>query len=145
MGARNYIAKVCIKNLKGSTGAIGETVFYNWFTLNFGGEVLHKQDAENDFKGIDFVCNKGHKYQVKATKKSTYTFNSKIETLPNYLTSDYYVLIQITDNFAYIEALYNQEYILDNAKASYNSNTSFVWKKKLNEQNIDLNQLFMFK
>ena len=86
---RKYIAKINITEalLKESTGYIGEKVFEQWFMNNFQGEQLFKQNADRDYQQIDFVDDKGYKYQVKATREKTYTFNCILEELKSAISA----------------------------------------------------------
>jgi hypothetical protein len=137
---RKYIAKINITEalLKESTGYIGEKVFEQWFSNNFQGEQLFKQNADRDYQQIDFVDDKGYKYQVKATREKTYTFNCILEDIEEHLASDVYVLIQIKNKVAYIETFYNKEYIKQNINQSFKYNNSFIWAKDLQQNVLDI-------
>jgi len=137
---RKYIAKINITEalLKESTGYIGEKVFEQWFMNNFQGEQLFKQNADRDYQQIDFVDDKGYKYQVKATREKTYTFNCILEDIEEHLASDVYVLIQIKNKVAYIETFYNKEYIKQNINQSFKYNNSFIWAKDLQQNVLDI-------
>lgn len=127
---RSYLAKIKIPVdlLSESTGEIGEEIFNIWFNRNFEDEHLFKQKADRDFNQIDFACEKGFKYQVKATKAKTYTFNSSIERISEHLNADKYVFIQIKNNYAYIEGIYEKEYITSNIIKSFKDGAkSFVY------------------
>ena len=134
---RTYLGKRSINCYEGmTTGEIGEKVFFDWFNNCFQGDVIHHQRLDRDFQGIDFACDKGWTYQVKATKGKTFTFNSDIEELPSHLRSDWYVFIQIKDNYAYIEGLYDKEDILKRAKNSFKYDNCFVWAKDLLQETL---------
>ena len=121
-----------------STGALGETVFKYWFGNNFNDEVLHKQKADRDYQGIDFADEKGYTYQVKATRAKSYTFNCKKEQIESKLNCDFYVLIQIKGEFAYIENIVKEDYIKENIVDSYSNGNSFIYAKDLQQQEIEL-------
>jgi hypothetical protein len=122
-----------------STGLIGEKIFELWFTLNFQGEKIFKQLADRDYQQIDFADEKGFTYQVKATKHRTYTFNCCLDDLRDHLNSDYYVFIQIKDNYAYIESIYLKTDILDKASVSFKSPSScFIWANDLLQQKLEI-------
>ena len=137
---RKYIARIELSDTLSAqrTGLIGEKVFHDWFTRNFQGEKIFKQSADRDYEKIDFVCSKGYRYQVKATKERTYTFNCDIEDIQEHLVSDVYVFIQIKNKVAYIETFYNKEYIKKNIKSSFKYNNTFVWAKDLQQNVLDL-------
>ena len=138
---RKYTAKIELIEKEFDTGMLGEFIFKNWFENNFNGEVLHKQSKDRDFEGVDFACNKGYTYQVKATIAKTYTFNCSLENLPDKLTCDFYVFIQIKDDYAYIEGIYKKDYVLDNAKSSYHYENTFLWAKDLQLDKVNADQL----
>lgn len=119
-----------------STGALGETIFKYWFCNNFNNELLHKQKADRDYNGIDFIDEKGYKYQVKATIARSYTFNCKKENIEKKLNADFYVFIQIKEECAYIEGFYNREYIESNIVNSFKNGNSFVYAKDLQQQEL---------
>ena len=136
---RIYLAKIDIaKIIKEDTGLIGEKVFEKWFKLNFNGEKIFKQLADRDYEHIDFADEKGYTYQVKATKGCSYTFNCQLEDVRDCLKADLYVFIQIKDNIAYIENLYDAEYVLSNMKASYKYNNCFIYSKDLLQYKLGL-------
>lgn len=135
---RKYLASFDISKLEGSTGFIGEHVFKLWFDKNFHEEFLTKQKADNDFRGIDFVDSKGLKYQVKATAARTYTFNDTIQYL-DHQKADLFVFVQVKDKIAYLEGVYNKDYIMKNAKPSFkNDKTCFVWAKDLLQYELEI-------
>ena len=138
---RNYLAKIKIPvDLSNkSTGKIGEEMFNIWFNRNFEDEKVFDQLADRDYQQIDFACEKGITYQVKATRAKTYTFNQPIDTLLEHLNADRYVFIQIKDNYAYIENIYEKDYILNNIKKSFKeSNQCFVYSKNLLQYKIEI-------
>jgi hypothetical protein len=138
---RNYLAKIKIPVdlLDKSTGKIGEEIFNLWFNRNFEDEKVFNQLADRDYQQIDFACEKGITYQVKTTKAKTYTFNSQINSILDYLNADRYVFIQIKDKYAYIENIYKKEYILNNAKKSFKeSNQFFVYCKNLLQYKLEI-------
>lgn len=138
---RNYLAKIKIPVdlIDKSTGRIGEEMFKLWFNNNFEDEEIFKQLADRDFQQIDFACEKGVTYQVKATKAKTYTFNSSIDSLLGHLNADRYVFIQIKDNYAYIENIYEKNYILNNIKKSFKeSNQCFVYSRNLLQYKLEI-------
>tara|TARA_R110002020_G_scaffold470122_1_gene695651 strand:- start:460 stop:891 length:432 start_codon:yes stop_codon:yes gene_type:complete len=136
---RNYIAKLKIsldhKNLK--VGTLGEIYFAKWFNANYQGESIFKQMADRDFQGIDFACQKGFTYQIKATDKKSFTFNSTIADAPNKLSATHYVFIQRHDDYLFIQGIYKKDQIL----------TSLVPSKMNKKQSfchaIDLLQYFV--
>lgn len=124
--------------MKFDTGPLGEYMFHHWFENNYQGEKLFKQKADRDFEGIDFSCEKGYKYQVKATKHRSYTFNVPLESLSEHLSCDLYVMIQLRDEYAYIESIYQKDEVLKLAKQSFKAeNECFIYSKDLQQ-----NQLF---
>lgn len=138
---RNYLGKVDISFLdeKESIGKKGEIAFKKWFESIYQNELLFKQKADTDFMGLDFADEKGNTYQVKTTSKKTYTFNCNLEDLPKHLKAKLYVCIQIINNDAYIEAIYNSYEILNSAKESYNyKGTCFIWAKDLQQYELEL-------
>lgn len=138
---RNYLAKIKIPVdlLDKSTGKIGEEIFNLWFNRNFEDEKVFNQLADRDYQQIDFACEKGITYQVKATKAKTYTFNSQISSILDYLNADRYVFIQIKDKYAYIENIYEKEYVLNNAKKSFKENNQFfVYCKNLLQHKLEI-------
>ena len=143
---RTYLAKIKIPdNLKKqSVGYIGEKVFEHWFKVNYNDEQLFKQKADRDYNKIDYADEKGFKYQVKTTSKKSYTFNCSTDKIKNHLTCDYYIFVQLKNNYAYIENFRTKQYILDNIIQSFKyKNSSYVkpenllqevlsiWKKKI--------------
>lgn len=138
---RKYIAKIKLFENNYNIGELGEYIFKYWFEKNFADEIMHKQLKDRDFEGIDFACNKGYTYQVKTTKEKTYTFNCSIENLEQKLTSDYYVFIQIKDDYAFIENIYDKDYVLNNIKESYHYKNTFIWAKDLQNEKVNLKQL----
>ena len=143
---RTYLAKIKIPdNLKKqSVGYIGEKVFEHWFKVNYNDEQLFKQKADRDYNKIDYADEKGFKYQVKTTSKKSYTFNCSTDKINNHLTSDYYIFVQLKNNYAYIENFRTKQYILDNIIQSFKyKNSSYIkpenllqevlsiWKKKI--------------
>ena len=137
---RKYIAQIALKreSCNVSTGALGETIFKYWFGNNFNNEVLHKQKADMDYIGIDFVDNKGYKYQVKATRAKSYTFNCKKEEINKKLTADFYVFIQIRKHCAYIEGFYDKDYINSKIVNSFKNGNSFIYAKDLQQQELSI-------
>ena len=138
---RNYIARIeLIPSMQGkSSGAIAEWAFSEWFYLTYQGEALHKQKADNDYNGIDFIDEKGIKYQVKGTQGRTFTFNCSLELLERHLTCDQYVCIQVHKKYAYIESIYTKKNILNLAKPSFNYKKScFIWAKDLKQYKLEL-------
>lgn len=134
---RTYKAKIDINKINHlSTGQIGEIIFEEWFNINYQGEQVFKQKADRDYEKIDFACEKGYTYQVKAAKYNTYTFNCDLEDIKDHLKADIYVFIQIRDNYAYIEDFYSQDYVLKNIQKSFKYDNSFVWAKNLNQHQI---------
>lgn len=136
---RPYLGKLMLPDewMKYSTGKLGELVFKTYFEGRFEGEQLFKQSLDRDYDGIDFADEKGYRYQVKATKAQTYTFNSPLEALSGHLTCDYYVMIQIRDKIAYVESMYTREDILMKAKSSWkDEKTCFIYCKDLLQQKL---------
>lgn len=136
---RTYLARIIIpaelKNL--STGQLGEKLFEYWFSLNYQGEKLFKQALDRDYEKIDFADSKGYTYQIKATKQKTYTFNCNLDNLKEHLKSEVYVFIQIKDNVAYIEYMYDKNYIFTNIKQSFKEkNQTFIYAKDLLQQQL---------
>jgi len=140
---RKYIAQIRLskesRNI--NTGALGETIFKYWFGNNFNNELLHKQKADMDYNGIDFVDEKGYKYQVKATRARSYTFNCKKENIEKKLNADFYVFIQIKEECAYIEGFYDKEYINSKIVDSFKNGNSFIYAKDLYQQELNLNNV----
>ena len=66
----------------------------------------------------------------------SFTFNSKLESLADHLRADFYVFVQYKGDYAYIEGIYNKDYVKANAKASYSSDTSFVYAKDLQQEKL---------
>ena len=131
---RKYLSRLRISPElnKLSTGQLGEKLFENWFSLNYQGEKLFKQMLDRDYEKIDFACQKGYTYQVKATRQKTYTFNCSLDNLREHLNSDVYVFIQIKDNIAYIEPMRDKNYVLTNIKQSFKEkNQTFVYAEDL--------------
>jgi len=138
---RTYLAKIKIPdNIKNeSVGSIGEKVFEHWFKKNFNDEHLFKQKADRDYNKIDYADEKGYKYQVKATSKNSYTFNCSSEDILKHLTCDYYVLVQLKNEYAYIEKLKTKQYILDNIIQSFNyNNSSYIKPENLLQQVLSI-------
>jgi len=138
---RNYLAKIELIEdyLSMSSGAIAEDIFEKWFRCNFQGESIHKQKADMDYKGIDFIDEKGIKYQIKGSKGKTFTFNCSIDDLGDHLRADKYVFIQLTNTCAYIEPIYSSEVILEKAKPSFQYKDScFVWSKDLQQYELKI-------
>lgn len=137
---RIYISKIALKKESKTinTGLLGEQIFKYWFGNNFNDEMLHKQKADRDYEGIDFVDEKGYKYQVKATRAKSYTFNCKKEKIIKKLKADFYVFIQIKEDCAYIENFYDKEYIKANIVNSFTNGNSFIYAKNLLQQEIRL-------
>ena len=138
---RNYLARIELteKDKTLSTGLLGETLFERWHCNNYQGEVLHRQLADNDYKGVDFIDNKGIKYQVKGSRGATFTFNCSLELLKTHLRADVYICIQIKEKVAYIEFMCDANNILDRAKESFQfENSCFVWAKDLQQYKINL-------
>jgi hypothetical protein len=138
---RTYLSRIKIppEIAKESTGFIGEKIFELWFTLNYQGEKIFKQLADREYQQIDFADEKGYKYQVKATKYRSYTFNCCLEDLSDHLNSDYYVFIQIKDKHAYIESIYNKSEVLNKVSVSFkDQNTCFMWANDLLQQKLEI-------
>ena len=120
-----------------NTGQLGELIFKQWFVQNFQGESIKKSSAEADYNGIDFSDEKGYTYQIKATRRKTYTFNCIIDDFKEHLKADLYVFIQIHEKYAYIESLYNKNEILNLARQSFKEQKScFVYAKDLLQQKL---------
>lgn len=137
---RTYKSKIKIpENLKNkSTGEIGQKIFEIWYKLTYQNEELFEQLKDRDYMQIDFADWKGYTYQVKATKEKTYTFNCQIDKLDIYTNSDYYVFIQVKKDFAYIEDIYEKEYILNNTIPSYKYDNCFIWAKDLQQEKLEI-------
>lgn len=138
---RTYLAKIKIPdNLKKqSVGYIGEKVFEHWFKINYNDEQLFKQKADRDYNKIDYADEKGFKYQVKTTSKKSYTFNCSTDKINNYLTSDYYIFVQLKNNYAYIENFRTKQYILDNIIQSFKyKNSSYVKPENLLQEVLSI-------
>jgi hypothetical protein len=134
---RKYIAKQNIEEFYNlSIGEIGEKVFEKWFKNNYFDEQIFKQNADRDFEKIDFVDEKGYKYQVKTTAARSYTFNCQIEDVSEHLNADIYVFIQIKNKVAYIEPFYNKDFILKNIIASYKYKNCFIYSLDLEQYKI---------
>jgi hypothetical protein len=138
---RTYLSRIKIpaEIEKESTGFIGEKIFELWFTLNFQGEKIFKQLADREYQQIDFADEKGYKFQIKATKHRSYTFNCCLDDIRDHLNSDYYVFIQIKDKHAYIEAIYTKSDVLDKVSVSFkDQNTCFIWANDLLQQKLEI-------
>jgi hypothetical protein len=138
---RTYLAKIKIPdNLKKqSVGYIGEKVFEHWFKINYNDEQLFKQKADRDYNKIDYADEKGFKYQVKTTSKKSYTFNCSTDKINNHLTSDYYIFVQLKNNYAYIENFRTKQYILDNIIQSFKyKNSSYVKPENLLQEVLSI-------
>ncbi len=138
---RTYLAKIKIPdNLKNqSVGCIGEKVFEHWFKVNYNDEQLFKQKADRDYNKIDYADEKGFKYQVKTTSKKSYTFNCSTDKINNHLTSDYYIFVQLKNNYAYIENFRTKQYILDNIIQSFKyKNSSYVKPENLLQEVLSI-------
>ncbi len=138
---RTYLAKIKIPdNLKKqSVGYIGEKVFEHWFKSNYNDEQLFKQKADRDYNKIDYADEKGFKYQVKTTSKKSYTFNCSTDKINNHLTSDYYIFIQLKNEYAYIENFRTKQYILDNIIQSFKyKNSSYVKPENLLQEVLSI-------
>ena len=138
---RTYLAKIKIPdNLKKqSVGYIGEKVFEHWFKVNYNDEQLFKQKADRDYNKIDYADEKGFKYQVKTTSKKSYTFNCSTDKINNHLTSDYYIFVQLKNNYAYIENFRTKQYILDNIIQSFKyKNSSYVKPENLLQEVLSI-------
>lgn len=138
---RNYLAKfkIPVDLLDKSTGKIGEEIFNLWFNRNFEDEKVFGQLADRDYQQVDFACEKGITYQVKATKAKTYTFNSSIESILEHLNADRYVFIQIKDDYAYIENIYKKGYVLNNIKKSFKEDKQcFVYCRNLLQHKLEI-------
>ena len=136
---RKYIAKIIIPDdlKKNPTGQIGEKIFEYWFNLNFQNEKLFKQAMDRDYEKIDFADEKGYTYQVKTTKAKTYTFNCDLEHLVEHLRAELYVFIQIDEKYAYIEPMYEKQYVIANIKKSFKEDKQcFVYAKDLQQQTL---------
>lgn len=137
---RNYVAKIKIPReiASFSTGKIGEILFEQWFNNNFQSEQIFKQKADRDFQKIDFACDKGFTYQVKTAAHNTYTFNCDLEDIREHLKASVYVFIQLIGDHAYIEGLYDADFVLSNIKKSFKYDNSFIWAKCLLQHTLDL-------
>ena len=138
---RNYISCIVLPNkIKNfSIGKKAELVFEQWFKLNYQNERIIKQKASEDYLGIDYADERGNRYQVKGTSCKTYTFNCSVEKINDNLNAHFYIMIQIKDDIAYIESIYNKDEILSIIKPSINyNNSSFVWAKNLNQHILEL-------
>lgn len=138
---RTYLAKIKIPdNLKKqSVGYIGEKVFEHWFKVNYNDEQLFKQKADRDYNKIDYADEKGFKYQVKTTSKKSYTFNCSTDKINNHLNSDYYIFVQLKNNYAYIENFRTKQYILDNIIQSFKyKNSSYVKPENLLQEVLSI-------
>ena len=138
---RTYLAKIKIPNnlKKQSVGYIGEKVFEHWFKVNYNDEQLFKQKADRDYNKIDYADEKGFKYQVKTTSKKSYTFNSSTDKINNHLNSDYYIFVQLKNNYAYIENFRTKQYILDNIIQSFKyKNSSYVKPENLLQEVLSI-------
>lgn len=138
---RTYLAKIKISdNLKKqSVGYIGEKVFEHWFKVNYNDEQLFKQKADRDYNKIDYADEKGFKYQVKTTSKKSYTFNCSTNKINNHLNSDYYIFVQLKNNYAYIENFRTKQYILDNIIQSFKyKNSSYVKPENLLQEVLSI-------
>lgn len=138
---RTYKSKIRIPKelLNESTGLIGEKIFELWFTLNYQDEKIFKQLADREYQQIDFADEKGFTYQIKATKHKTYTFNCCLDNVTEHLNSDYYIFIQIKNDYAYIESIYNTKDVLNKLCVSFkDQNTCFVWANDLLQQKLDI-------
>tara|TARA_R110001606_G_scaffold394421_1_gene565317 strand:- start:101 stop:520 length:420 start_codon:yes stop_codon:yes gene_type:complete len=138
---RTYLAKIKIPDniKKQSVGYIGEKVFEHWFKANYNDEQLFKQKADRDYNKIDYADEKGFKYQVKTTSKKSYTFNCSTDKINNHLTSDYYIFVQLKNNYAYIENFRTKQYILDNIIQSFKyKNSSYVKPENLLQEVLSI-------
>lgn len=137
---RTYKAKIKIPDnlLNKSTGDIGQQIFELWYKKNYEDELLFEQLKDRDYEQIDYADWKGFTYQVKATKEKTYTFNCQIDKLHNHANADFFVFIQLKNNFAFIENIYEKEYILNNTIPSYKYDNCFVWAKDLQQEKLEL-------
>ena len=138
---RTYLAKIKIPdNLKKqSVGYIGEKVFEHWFKVNYNDEQLFKQKADRDYNKIDYADEKGFKYQVKTTSKISYTFNCSTDKINNYLNRDYYIFVQLKNEYAYIENFRTKQYILDNIIQSFKyKNSSYVKPENLLQEVLSI-------
>ena len=138
---RTYLAKIKIPNnlKKQSVGYIGEKVFEHWFKVNYNDEQLFKQKADRDYNKIDYADEKGFKYQVKTTSKKSYTFNCSTDKINNYLNSDYYIFVQLKNEYAYIENFRTKQYILDNIIQSFKyKNSSYVKPENLLQEVLSI-------
>ena len=138
---RTYLAKIKIPNnlKKQSVGYIGEKVFEHWFKVNYNDEQLFKQKADRDYNKIDYADEKGFKYQVKTTSKKSYTFNCSTDKINNHLNSDYYIFVQLKNEYAYIENFRTKQYILDNIIQSFKyKNSSYVKPENLLQEVLSI-------
>ena len=134
---RRYVAKIKIADFRPvSTGELGELAFNRWFSNNFEDETIHSQALDRDYMGIDFACNKGYTYQVKATSHKSYTFNCQLDNFAEHLRADFYVFIQIRGDYAYVEGVYDHDYVKANVKESYKYKNSFIYAKDLQQQKL---------
>jgi hypothetical protein len=118
---RTYLAKIKIpSDIKNkSVGYIGEKIFDIWFKSNYNDEPIFKQAVDRDYQKIDFADHKGYTYQVKTTKAKTYTFNCSLKEITNHLNADFYVFIQIRDEYAYIEPIVKKDEVIIKLKNSF--------------------------
>tara|TARA_Y100000768_G_scaffold375014_1_gene345381 strand:- start:205 stop:627 length:423 start_codon:yes stop_codon:yes gene_type:complete len=139
---RRYIAKIRIPdNLDHqSVGYVGEQIFKLWFKRIYNDEQLFKQKADREYQQIDFSDEKGFTYQVKTTSKKSYTFNCNLNNLKKHLNADFYVFIQLQNNYAYIEPIKNKVDILNNIKKSFINDTCYVKARDLQQREIDISK-----
>ena len=145
---RRYISRIripedlryCSKdpNQSYSVGYIGEQLFRVWFKHNFHDELLFKQKADRDYQQIDFADEKGYTYQVKTTTKKSYTFNCTSERIKGHLKADYYVFIQLRDEYAYIEPFKDEKEVLTKIRKSFYNETCYIKAKDLQQQEIKI-------
>jgi hypothetical protein len=136
---RRYIAKIKLdKDIKFlPTGQLGEKIFELWFNANYQDEQLFKQAIDRDYQKIDFADEKGFTYQVKTTRAKTYTFNCDLDNLKEHLRAEIYVFIQIDGDYAYIEPMYEKDYIFTNIKKSFKEdNQCFIYSIDLQQQKL---------
>ncbi|QDP58858.1 MAG: hypothetical protein Unbinned5607contig1000_6 [Prokaryotic dsDNA virus sp.] len=140
---RRYISRIklddglnnLILNSK-TIGHIGEQVFKKWFKSNFHDEQLFKQKADRDYQKIDFSDEKGYTYQVKTTTKKSYTFNCEKEKIKTHLKADFYVFIQLIDEYAYIEPIKTAKDVEEKIRRSFYNGTSYIKSKDLQQYEI---------
>ena len=139
---RDYIAAVKKPTCTNNVGELGERAFVNWFESNYQDSAIHKQTTKNDYAGIDFICDKGLKYQVKATSAQTYTFNHSVEDAERKLVCDFYVFVEITPSYCYIVNVKTPKQVMSDLKKSIHyKNSSFIWKADIDNKFVDIEKI----